>query len=50
MQVKMEKREVKLGGYADLALNGEILTKEQALTVLEVDDEELLNILQASYH
>lgn len=34
---------------ADLSLNGDILTRDQARTVLEAPDEELLPLLQAAY-
>lgn len=35
--------------YADKALQGELLTKEEALELLTAPDEELLSILQAAY-
>lgn len=35
--------------YAQKALNGELLTKEEALSVLRADDDEVLPILQAAF-
>jgi biotin synthase len=35
--------------YADKALRGELLTEQEALSVLEADDDELLAILQAAF-
>jgi biotin synthase len=35
--------------YADKALRGELLTEQEAISVLEADDDELLAILQAAF-
>ncbi|PFG11989.1 hypothetical protein [Bacillus sp. es.036] len=48
--IKVKKHTVKSWEhFADLALEGKTLTKEQALTILSSSDEQLLPLLHAAF-
>lgn len=49
MEVHEMKKQIDWNQYADKALQGELLTEEEALSVLHADDDELLPLMQAAF-